>query len=77
MITADTITDEQILELLDDALYREWTSTADVCRVALTGVVVQAGTRRKAPIRSKRHPAYRKARARCAEILSARAKEQP
>ena len=75
MITADTITDEQILELLDEAQYCEWRRTVADCYVALHG--------EKIPTRSRQHQrytrtseGYRAARARCAEILKDRAKGQ-
>ena len=71
MLTADTITDEQILELLDEAQYREWRQTVADCYIAMHG--------EKAPTRPRQHQrytkvtaGYREARTRLAEILNAR-----
>lgn len=55
MITADTLTEEQILEVLDDAQYREWKQTVADCYVAMHG--------EKAPTRPRQHQRYTKATA--------------
>ena len=70
-LTADTITDAQILELLDEAAYREWRQVVADCYVALHGVQLPTRPRQKLR-RAKEGAAYHNARARCAEILNAR-----
>ncbi len=60
MLTADTITDEQINELMRDAVQRGQYLLVERCALAL------------AKPSTKRRGAVRVARARCAEILNAR-----
>jgi hypothetical protein len=74
MLTADTITDEQIRELRASVLYNctpfesksdEETEMLDLCEAALYGLHAKTA----------RDSVKYKARARCAAILSARAKK--
>jgi hypothetical protein len=74
MVTADTITDEQLAELHDDAMYRSEITLAALAMMALHGVTTRI-TKRKIH-RVKCGVAYQAARARCAEILNTRAKER-
>lgn len=74
MLTADTITDEQIRELRQRALYAKPfcdSYVVDDCDSAL-GL---APTRYRRDASKPDAAAIRRARARCAEILNARAKE--
>lgn len=67
----DKLTDEQVLDVLADAQYREWPQTVADCYTALHGVQVNAVSPRRKPRRSKSHPGYCAARKRIAEIVSA------
>jgi hypothetical protein len=69
-LTADTITDEMILALLNEAQYREWSHTASIAHVALHGVIVKQ-TRRSIR-REKIGPVYRRCREQCADVLNQR-----
>jgi hypothetical protein len=84
-VTADTITDEQIRELrllmAEERTYERWPdgagSTMNVADLALqrswSGETISNGVSVRFPTPS----AITAARARCAEILNARAKEKP
>jgi hypothetical protein len=69
MLTADTITDEQIRELMLD-LEPEDHDARRLATLAIAGIPVKRG--RRIIRRDKHGIAYQTVRARCAEILNAR-----
>lgn len=68
-ITADTLTDDQLCELIDLAGYKEWSATRALAYVALHGVIVRQT--RYLIKRAKSGAVWRQARERCAEIYNA------
>lgn len=67
-LTADTITDEHISKLIDFAGYMEWYQALQLAYVAYHGVTIKRTKR--AIVRSKEGPIYRRVREQCAEIYN-------
>lgn len=70
-LTADTVTDEQIVGLLEDSQYRGWLLLAADCQIALHGESLPRRTRQHNKY-TRKSVKYKEARKRVADAINAR-----